>query len=336
MTNLDTDNSIFLFQTSNQKIDPNFHYDSFDLESDVENYDVDFEKRFLFDLYKLNLEKGLCGAKIMRETNQKKLGGLDEINHSSNAITNNENKNFSLYEDLIPFYNKENDNYLFKNKNIFKIVKINKKIGRIKKNSTVKGIHNKLSQDNIIRKIKGRFHEKLRLYINEEYKKYLFKKTGKKKKLINWMKRISPKVSRRIKKEDNLKWFESKIFEIFSEKVSLKYSVNNLDFNKKKINKLILLNEAKNVINILNTNVEELYDKYINNVKIDGFKTLKDDMEELEVHMESTNQENVKEYLQKYEYIAKNLKSIFLQKIARNHKKKKTNVQSNNLNNICQ
>ena len=88
----------------------------------------------------------------------------------------------------------------------------------------------------------------------------------------------------------------------------MKYSVNNLDFNKKKINKLILLNEAKNVINILNTNVEELYDKYINNVKIDGFKTLKDDMEELEVHMESTNQENVKEYLQKYEYIAKNLK----------------------------
>jgi hypothetical protein len=110
--------------------------------------------------------------------------------------------------------------------------------------------------------------------------------------------------------------------------------LNNPDLNKKKINKLIGLNEAKNVINILNTNVEELYYKYINNVKIDGFKTLKDDMEELEVHMESTNQENVKEYLQKYEYIAKNLKSIFLQKIARNHKKKKANVQSNNLNNI--
>jgi hypothetical protein len=30
------------------------------------------------------------------------------------------------------------------------------------------------------------------------------------------------------------------------------------------------------------------------------------------------------------------LKSIFLQKIARNHKKKKANVQSNNLNNIWQ
>jgi hypothetical protein len=334
MNNFAIDNNIFIFRPSNQKIQPIFHYNSFDLESNIENYDSGFEKRFLFNLYKLNHEKDLYGAKIMQETNQKKLDIIDEINHSSNAITNNVNNNFFLFEDLIPFYNMENDNYFSKNKDIFKIVKINKKIGRIKKNSTVKRIHNKLSQDNIIRKIKGRFHEKLRLYNNEEYKKYLFKKTGKKKKLINWMKRISPKVSRRIKKEDNLKWFESKIFEIFSEKVSLKYSVNNFDLNKKKINKLIVLNEAKNVINILNTNVEELYEKYINNVKIDGFKTLKDDMEELEVHMESTNQENVKEYLQKYEYIAKNLKSIFLQKIARNHKKKKANVQSNNLNNI--
>ena len=334
MNNLDIDSNIFIFQPSSHKIEPNFHYDSFDLESNKENFDAGFEKRFLFNLYKLNQERDLYGKKIMQEINQKTLDNLDGENHSSNGITNNGNNDFFLYENVMPFYNMENDNYFFKSKNIFKIVKINKKIGRIKKNSTVKGVHNKLSQDNIIRKIKGRFHEKLRLYINEEYKKYLFKKTGKKKKLINWMKRISPKVSRRIKKEENLKWFESKIFEIFSEKVSLKYSLNNPDLNKKKINKLILLNEAKNVINILNTNVEELYDKYINNEKIDGFKTLKDDIEELEVHMESTNQENVKEYLQKYEYIAKNLKSIFLQKIARNHKKKKANVQSNNLNNI--
>jgi hypothetical protein len=229
MNNFAIDNNIFIFRPSNQKIQPIFHYNSFDLESNIENYDSGFEKRFLFNLYKLNHEKDLYGAKIMQETNQKKLDIIDEINHSSNAITNNVNNNFFLFEDLIPFYNMENDNYFSKNKDIFKIVKINKKIGRIKKNSTVKRIHNKLSQDNIIRKIKGRFHEKLRLYNNEEYKKYLFKKTGKKKKLINWMKRISPKVSRRIKKEDNLKWFESKVFEIFSEKVSLKYSLNNFD-----------------------------------------------------------------------------------------------------------
>ena len=95
-----------------------------------------------------------------------------------------------------------------------------------------------------------------------------------------------------------------------------------------------MLNKANNVIKILNTKVEELYDKYITNEKIEGFKTLKDDIEELEIQMKNTNQENIKEYLEKYEYIAKNLKSIFFQKIARNYKSKK-NIQSNNSINIC-
>ena len=36
---------------------------------------------------------------------------------------------------------------------------------------------------------------------------------------------------------------------------------------------------------------------------IDGFKTLKDDVEELKRDMEKTNQENIKEYLSKYEYL---------------------------------
>ena len=74
------------------------------------------------------------------------------------------------------------------------------------------------------------------------------------------------------------------------------------------------LNEAANVINILNTNIETIFDKYVNNEKIDGFKTLKDDTEELEKNMEKANQENIKEYLSKYEYVAKNLKNIFLKK----------------------
>jgi hypothetical protein len=102
-----------------------------------------------------------------------------------------------------------------------------------------------------------------------------------------------------------LKWFESKIFEIFSENISKRYSAYNPDLNKKKIERLMKLNEATNMINILNTNIETIFDKYVNNEKIDGFKTLKDDTEELKRYMEKTNQENIKEYLKKYEYIVK-------------------------------
>ena len=170
---------------------------------------------------------------------------------------------------------------LFKNQKIFEIVKINKRIGRIKKDSDLKGIHNKFSQDNIIRKIKRRFHANLRLYINNEYKKYICNKNQRKKNINNWIKKINPKISSEIKKEENLKWFESKIYQIFSENISKRYSSYNPDLNKKKIERLIKLNEATNAINILNTNIETIFNKYVNNEKIDGFKTLKDDVEEL-------------------------------------------------------
>ena len=213
---------------------------------------------------------------------------------------------------------------LDKNNIIFRIAKINRKIGRIKKNSRIKGIHDRLSEDNIIRKIKGRFIEKLRLYLNEEYQKYISKNLkNNKKKVYGWLKKINPTISRKIKKEDNLKWFESKIYEIFSENLSLKYSSYSLDSNKKKIKRIISSNNAKNVKDILNNKVEYLFDKYINNEKVEGFKTLKDDLKELETHMESTGEENIKEYLNKYEYIAKNMKNIFKQKNPRNiiHKK---------------
>ena len=46
-------------------------------------------------------------------------------------------------------------------------------------------MHTKLSEDNIIRKIKRRFQENIRLYINNEYKKYLLNKTFQKKKINN-------------------------------------------------------------------------------------------------------------------------------------------------------
>ena len=120
-----------------------------------------------------------------------------------------------------------------------------------------------------------------------------------------------------------MKWFESKIFEIFSENISKRYSAYIPDLNKKKISRLMKLNEATNVIDILNTNIEVLFNKYTNNKKIDGFKTLKDDIEELKKDMEKTNQENIKEYLNKYEYIAKNMKNIFIKKNTRNYKVQK-------------
>ena len=59
--------------------------------------------------------------------------------------------------------------------NIIKVIRKNKKKGRILKKSKRKylGVHGKFSQDNIIKKIKASFFEKSLNYINKEYGDYL-------------------------------------------------------------------------------------------------------------------------------------------------------------------
>ena len=303
------------FNLPNQKLEPTFPYNNMDFDPNLEKNDTTSFKISL--LNRADKDIDLYKIKTNPDNIKMKYENFCEINYNTHLIPTNENNISFLGEDF-----GEIAKGLNKNKKIFKIIKINKKIGRIKSNSTLKGFHNKLSQDNIIRKIKGRFHEKLRLYINTEYRKYFFKKNKNSAKIINWLKKINPKVSRKIKKEENLKWFKSKIYEIFSENVSLRYSLYSPNSNKKKIERLISVNEAKNVIDILNTDIETFYDKYINDEKIEGFKTLKNDIEELKTYMEKTNQEKIKEYLSKYEYTAKNLKKIFRQKNSRNIKSK--------------
>ena len=227
------------------------------------------------------------------------MNNLFEINNLSSITSTNDKQPIDKNVLINPFSRIEATN-LPKKQKIFEIYKMNKKIGRIKKNSCFIGKHNKLSEDNIIRKIKRRFLENVRLYINHEYKNYYLKKKVNINN-NNWLKKITPKFSIQIKKKDNIKWFNSKIFEVFSENLSLRYSSHCLDSNKKNIQKLLSSNECNNVKDILNTKVEILFSLYIKDVKIEGFKTLKDDIKELEKQMINSKQENIKEYLEKYE-----------------------------------
>jgi hypothetical protein len=247
------------------------------------------------------------------------MNNLFEINNLSSITSTNDKQPIDKNVIINPFLRIETTN-LPKKQKIFNIYKLNKKIGRIKKNSGFIGKHNKLSEDNVIRKIKRRFLENVRLYINKEYKNYYMKKKININN-NNWLKKITPKCSIQIKKKDNLKWFNSKLFEVFSENLSLRYSSHCLDSNKKNIQKLLSSNEFNNVKDILNTKVEILFSLYIKDVKIEGFKTLKDDIKELEKQMINSKQENIKDYLEKYEDTAKNMKDIFDKKSERNLKK---------------
>ena len=321
---LEFKNLLNSFSKGDSKLDISLTSDAIDLESGIFSDDIIFEK----NIANKYLKENYYSYKIFNNRiNQIEFDKLSKFNNNSSIFTSNENTVFGLDKRFLPINETDKNNIFTNNKQkIFEIVKVNKKIGRIKKNSLLKGKHNMLSEDNIIRKIKRRFIEKLRLYINIEYKNFLFEKNLKKKKIINWLKKVDPKVSKKIKKEENLKWFKSKIYEIFSENISLRYSGYPTDINKKKINRLFSLNEAKNLINILNSNIESYFEKYINNEEIEGFLTLKDDIIELKVHMENSQQENIDDYLRRYENIAKNMKKIFYNKQSRNPNSKKVNV----------
>ena len=55
-------------------------------------------------------------------------------------------------------------------------------------------------------------------------------------------------------------WNILKIYAIFSENISFRYSGYSSDINKKKIKRKFSLNKAKNIKNILNPNIESYFD----------------------------------------------------------------------------
>ncbi len=69
-----------------------------------------------------------------------------------------------------------------------------------------------------------------------------------------------------------------------------------------------------------------MFDKYINNEKTEGFKTMEDDINELRTQMKKSSQSNIEEYLIRYENVAKNMKKIFISKNSRNIKQKESEI----------
>ena len=207
-----------------------------------------FECKLIFE--DINRENEYHNNNNISNVNPLNINNTVEHNNISSMNTTNENKILD-YISKTPFFS---NCYIdvTKRKKIFDIAKVNKRLGRLKKNSTISGKHSKLAEDNIIRKIKRRFIENLRLYINKEYKNYrteMNKSTNRK----NWIKKVDPKFSRTIKRNDNLKWFNTKALEIFSDNLSLKYTAQKMSSNKKKIQNILSKNESNRLKDIFNT-----------------------------------------------------------------------------------
>ena len=202
-----------------------------------------------------------------------------------------------------------NENKLIKkiNKNIkpiFKITKVNK-LGRTKKNESRKGKHNKLSQDNVIRRFKVQFINNLLQYVNSLFK---INNYGKSKTPINIIKKTNSIFVKSINKEDNLKWLDTKLKDTFSQQISTKLSNFDMDYNKKLLERIYEKNEEKNVIKILQKTIKDMLFIYINNDpenEYPGFKTLKDDIKKFNDLGET------EAYIEMYDLVAKSFEMIF-------------------------
>lgn len=229
---------------------------------------------------------------------------------SSNKENGQDNPDMSEF--LTQNENSTSDSFYFKNttkenkkKDIFKIIKQKKKYSE-EKEKTKK--HTKFSEDNIIRKIKRNFIDKCFNYINLTYINL------KGRKLLY---RISPKETIEISKEKNLKWFNLKLKDIFSYRLSNKCSTKEKDYNKKQIERIY--NEGiQEMIIIFETKVKDMFNDYINDVKREGFDTLEDDVCMIKGKMEKEEDEkDIVKYINEYIKIAKGLEKNFEDKRAR-------------------
>ena len=188
---------------------------------------------------------------------------------------------------------------------IFDIKKVSKRIGRRKHDKPelykYEAVHTKYRQDNIIQKIKIHFINSTMDLINRKYNEYL--NIDSKKRLLQ---KIKPNFTKIWKKKGNQEFLEKKLKDVFSEELSERCSTfhDKKNYNKEQIEKLYEKNKAKNVINILDKSLKEMYRIYI--MENNGMKeyNLKYDLIQIE-------QKNGKEYAQEYNKKALDFLNLF-------------------------
>ena len=188
---------------------------------------------------------------------------------------------------------------------IFDIKKVSKRIGRRKHDKPelykYEAVHTKYRQDNIIQKIKIHFINSTMDLINRKYNEYL--NIDSKKRLLQ---KIKPNFTKIWRKKGNQEFLEKKLKDVFSEELSERCSTfhDKKNYNKEQIEKLYEKNKAKNVINILDKSLKEMYRIYImENNEMNGYN-LKYDLIQIE-------QKNGKEYAQEYNKKAIEFLSLF-------------------------
>ena len=222
--------------------------------------------------------------------NNLKENELNILNKSNHSIVNNDlslSKNYSFpnFEDIAkkPLTPKSTDNkntQIILNKkesNKQKLTNKKTKRGRLAKNiiPSYKVKHDKFESLNIIQRIKNLFVGNLYDYINKKYKEYKIKNNQPIEPLLY---KIDQSLYKANSKKKNQQFFSLKVRDLFSSDITERQSkflrTNPKDHNKTQIDLLIKENKADEIIEIMNSTLEEMYEKFINN-KLNGFNLKK-------------------------------------------------------------
>ena len=202
-----------------------------------------------------------------------------------------------------------------------------KLLGRKKKNSGEKGVHNKFSEDNIIRKIKPIVNNSLRQFINIKIKECLdlskINFNGIKHKDIKFLKIKQNQVKDTIV-ENNKKLLNKKVKDFFNDKRSGNFSSYSEDFNGLLIEKLYEIDTDKKVVCILEKTFLEclryfrMDEDILNDPNYSCLKGLEKSFLELKNKLLEDNDEI---YSKKLIYSIKNFEAIILKKKGRAKRK---------------
>ena len=200
--------------------------------------------------------------------------------------------------------NNMNNNEEEKNIKIQKDINIKKK-GRIKKvdinNKIVK--HDKLSEDNIIRKLKRYILDYIILMLNQSIKF----KSGKFRPLNKIMKE-------RLKRDENVELLNKTIANIFSNTKMNKVSEKKRKSNKDLIEKIYNENIEKETIKILNMSFQEILNE-IRDKYLDYFLSK---IKEKEIKIENKKDFDIEEYINNAKNLLLNFEDYFRKKKGRN------------------
>ena len=240
-------------------------------------------------------------------------------------IINEENKEKSLNDENIRLYNnKISINQQEKTKDIlieipnekngiFR-VEIKKRYGRKPKNNLLKSKHTKYSNDNILRKIKVKYFNKLVKCINRTISKYKLK--GK----INFIKPLTGSICQNNTIKFNQNLLKLKLKEIFSSfKINKKFRNVAKDYNKDIIDKIYEEN-IKELIDIFEMTCFEAFTIFRDLEQTEKLKGL----EKFDsVINEMKNKGESEEYLKKFIDVLKGFENYYIKKVS---KEKKINI----------